>query len=437
MSSHSELSGYTILRKIGSGTFSQVFKAVHKKTRAVVAIKVMNKSQFNGMFSIQNVRREAGVMASLHHPSIAEFYELRETEDKIYLVVEFVEGSTLLQYVNGKKGLSDADYRYIFGQLVLAISYMHGKNIAHRDIKAENVMINKARRIKLIDFGFSKPDATICTTICGSLAYCAPELISHQKYTLSVDIWSLGVVLYSMVKCLLPFRSNNSTVLLNQIMTEEPDYDDFPVILADLIKRMLTKDPRKRITMQEIHDHPLLKTPENIKLEEQINERLASYAMIDACIVEYMQEKGISGPELIQNLQNGIESEETIAYRILRRTATCSRPSTVRKRYRHTQNSIFRTAICDPRMALKISPNQHHLDHMSPESRTSRENVFGLENQYQLLKPTHQATTLRMKRFRNSGMITGLDMSSVFKDGMKNWKGPIPHIRQRILTFEW
>lgn len=428
-STTSELPGYTLLRKIGSGTFADVYYGVHVATKVEVAVKVTRKS-FDEYFSIQNVKREAEILMSLHHPFIAEFYEFHETDTNCYMVMEYVNGLSLLEYVNEKKGLSDTEAKHIFQQIVSAVMYMHSKNIIHRDLKAENIMFNpKTKRVRIIDFGFSNGNSTMFQTMCGSLAYCAPEILKRQQYTLSADIWSLGVVLYSMIRCCLPFHGDNQPAVMNKILNEEPKYGTMSVITSDLAKQMLVKDPSQRITAQEVHDHPFLLDAEYTALDQRVNARVASYEQVDTHIVDYMKEKGWASADVEQHLRDGVENEEMVTYRILRRTGA-GRPQS-KRHFRHTVSIIQGSTTADPQVPLRMAlPREPRGEQTS--ANTSRENVPGLENQMRLSKPTFNSTA------RNSGRLELKSlMSSMFREGSKTgWRGQMPQIRQRTLTFE-
>ena len=420
----SELPGYTFVRKVGTGTFSDVYYGIHIATKAEVAVKVTRKG-FDESLSIQNMRREAEILMSLHHPFIASFYEFRETDMHCYLVMEYVNGVSLLDYINEKKGLSDTDAKPIFQQLVSAISYIHSKNVIHRDLKAENIMYNPdTKRVKIIDFGFSNSSSTVFQTMCGSLAYCAPEILKRQQYTLSADIWSLGVVLYSMLRCRLPFHSDNQPAMMQTIINGEPKYDNMSVIACDLTKHMLTKDPNERITMQEIQNHPFVRDDEYTILELKVATHIASCEKVNSHIVDLMKSNGWGNSDLERDLREGADNDQTVTYRILRRTRG---PRRARTHFRHTLG-ISSSKTCDSRLPLRIATPEE----ARPDQPISRENCAGVENQLHIPKPMFSNTA------RNSGRLELKSlMTSMLKESARNgWRGHMPQIRQRTLTFE-
>ena len=139
------------------------------------------------------------------------------------------------------------------------MEYMHEKNVSHRDLKLENIMIDKYAHIRLIDFGFSSLN-TMMTTCCGSIPYCAPEILSGQNYTKSADIWSLGIILYAILQGCLPFYHSNINMLAFIICSNEPYFTpSMDPSARDLIIKMLIKDPEQRITLNEIKEHPFVK----------------------------------------------------------------------------------------------------------------------------------------------------------------------------------
>ncbi|OHS98337.1 CAMK family protein kinase [Tritrichomonas foetus] len=186
-----------------------------------------------------------------------------EDEKYFFIVMEYLENGTLLEYVNKNGPLSEDSASRVFSQLISVLDYLHNTmNIIHRDIKAENIMFDKNMNIRIIDFGFSKilsSNMQIVTTSCGSPGYASPELISGFPYRTSSDIWSAGIVLYAMTTGSLPFQSFNTQRSIELIMNSDPQYPSrLSSILVDLLDKLLTKDPDLRITLDQIKEHPLV-----------------------------------------------------------------------------------------------------------------------------------------------------------------------------------
>lgn len=245
---------FTDLEQIGSGSFSDIFTATYIKTKTKVALKISIKSNDE-----EYLKREIDIHKSLHHPFICKYFTDIETEHLMIIAMEFIEGTNSLDYVNQYKGLPVEEAQNIFSQLVIVMEYMHEKNVSHRDLKLENIMIDKYAHIRLIDFGFSSLN-TMMTTCCGSIPYCAPEILSGQNYTKSADIWSLGIILYAILQGYLPFYNSNINMLAIIICSNEPYFtSSMDPSARDLIIKMLIKDPEQRITLNEIKEHPFVK----------------------------------------------------------------------------------------------------------------------------------------------------------------------------------
>ncbi|OHT09045.1 AGC family protein kinase [Tritrichomonas foetus] len=251
------LKNYQILGKIGEGTFSHVVKAYSKEHGLIVAIKVLQ----NNSSEYSEIKKEISIMSHLSHPIIPKYYESFVENDSTFIVMEYIEGTNLLEFVNNHNGIPESLAKKIFCQILSGIEYIHSKNIMHRDLKAENILINTIMNVKIIDFGMSKNSYnSLFNSFCGSVPYCAPERIVAQPYSFSADIWSLGIILFSMVACQLPFYHEDQQMLGICIVQEDPEYDDdMSPELVSLLSRILEKDPNKRICLREIIEHPFIK----------------------------------------------------------------------------------------------------------------------------------------------------------------------------------
>lgn len=247
---------FTNFQEIGSGTFSDIFSAVHLNTNSKVALKISLKN--NNEEDMKSFEQEISINKAINHPFICKYFTDIETDHLKIIVLELVEGVNALNYVNQTCGLPFQEALNLFTQLIIAIEYLHNEvHATHRDLKLENIMIDKYDHIRLIDFGFSSVN-TMMTTCCGSIPYCAPEILTGQKYTKAADIWSLGIILYAFINGNLPFYNPNINTLAAMICNKEVQFtSNFPNLeIQDLIQRMLTKDPIQRITIDEIKMHP-------------------------------------------------------------------------------------------------------------------------------------------------------------------------------------
>lgn len=256
---------YTLKREKGSGSFSNVYAAVHNILEKPVAIKSISKSSEQD--ALDHFHKEVEILTKLDHPYILKSFESFEDSDNFYHVTELVERGSLYDYVNLKGPLSEQETKYIFSQILSTIEYLHmKKHIVHRDLKLENILLDRDRKIRLIDFGFSEvfDENKLFDQMVGSPAYVAPELALGAPYDITVDVWSLGVILYAMTVGRLPFLGSTIEIQLKRVVLIEPFYPPtLSVVLIDLMKKLLQKDPVQRIKISEIRKHPWLNSFEN------------------------------------------------------------------------------------------------------------------------------------------------------------------------------
>lgn len=245
---------FTNLKQIGSGSFSSIFSATHVKTNVPIALKITLKTEDTDITDIIN--QEIQMHKSLNHPFICKYYTDFETEHLKVAVIELIEGINLLEHVNKRGGLRIQDAQDIFAQILIVIEYLHEEQkMTHRDLKLENIMIDNYGHIRLIDFGFCT-SKLMMSTICGSIPYCAPEVLKHQNYTNNADIWCLGIILFSLVAGNLPFYDTNIRKLIDMICNQDLIYPiTFDQNLRDLLSKILAKDPTQRISIESIKKH--------------------------------------------------------------------------------------------------------------------------------------------------------------------------------------
>ncbi|KAJ8341352.1 hypothetical protein SKAU_G00336430 [Synaphobranchus kaupii] len=249
------IGNYRLLRTIGKGNFAKVKLARHILTGREVAIKIIDKTQLNPT-SLQKLFREVRIMKILNHPNIVKLFEVIETEKTLYLVMEYASGGEVFDYLVAHGRMKEKEARAKFRQIVSAVQYCHQKHIVHRDLKAENLLLDADMNIKIADFGFSN-EFTLgnkLDTFCGSPPYAAPELFQGKKYDgPEVDVWSLGVILYTLVSGSLPFDGQNLKELRERVLRGKyriPFY--MSTDCENLLKRFLVLNPAKRGTLEQI-----------------------------------------------------------------------------------------------------------------------------------------------------------------------------------------
>lgn len=244
---------YRVIKTIGKGNFAIVKLAKHVPTGRLVAIKIIDKSQLSSS-SLQKMCREVKVMKSLNHPNIVKLFEVMETNRTMYLVLEYASGGEIFDYLVTKGRMKESDVRAKFRQIVSAVHYCHQKSIVHRDLKAENLLLDRDFNIKIADFGFSNEFNFHhkLNTFCGSPPYAAPELFQGKKYTgPEVDVWSLGVILYTLITGSLPFDGHNLKELKEKVMKGKYSVPFYvPSDCHRLLRKFLVLNPAKRITLE-------------------------------------------------------------------------------------------------------------------------------------------------------------------------------------------
>ncbi|XP_031152871.1 serine/threonine-protein kinase SIK2 isoform X1 [Sander lucioperca] len=303
---------YDIERTLGKGNFAVVKLARHRITKTEVAIKIIDKTQLDAV-NLEKIYREVQIMKMLDHPHIIKLYQVMETKNMLYLVTEYAKNGEIFDYLAKHGRLSELEARRKFWQILSAVEYCHNRNIVHRDLKAENLLLDGHMNIKIADFGFGnffQPGEPLATW-CGSPPYAAPEVFEGQQYEgPQLDIWSMGVVLYVLVCGALPFDGPTLPVLRQRVlegrfripyfMTEDCEH---------LIRRMLVLDPSKRLSVAQIKEHkwmalyapvqrPVLyqqpPTPEGEAVVGEYSEQ----------VLRLMHSLGIDQHKTIESLQN-------------------------------------------------------------------------------------------------------------------------------------
>ncbi|PIA18175.1 kinase-like protein, partial [Coemansia reversa NRRL 1564] len=257
------IDNFNIKRKLGSGTYGSVFKAKHISTNRKVALKFVKYNQSatkSARKHNERIEREIKLQSLLHHPNIARLYDVIQLPDQAGMVLEYVKGCDLLEYVSNYGRLREDEACRIFRQIVSAVDYMHQNCIVHRDLKLGNIMLDRSGQVRIIDFGFADTFewGKQHNTFCGSPSYASPEIVCSVKYTgPEIDIWSMGVVLYYMLTGLLPFDGKSRDVVYAKIISGVFPMPTFVSAEAQhLLLQMLAVNPNLRIPMAGIIEHP-------------------------------------------------------------------------------------------------------------------------------------------------------------------------------------
>ncbi len=253
---------YKIGRSIGHGAFGKVNIALHILSGHIVAIKSFNK--LKNKFPRHKILAEIKLMKKLrNHKNIIKLFEYLETETYFCIIMENIPGGNLLNIINKMSKIPEKLSKYIFKQLIEGIKYIQNQGIVHRDIKPDNILIDLNNTIKICDFGVSKEvkQNQLLKDSCGTPAFVAPEILLDSPYDpFKCDIWSSGVVLYTMLSGVVPFRGNNDHQLHKSILSGKfTQLNDISIECQDLISKLLEVNPNKRIKIDNILSHKWFK----------------------------------------------------------------------------------------------------------------------------------------------------------------------------------
>ena len=306
--------GLNNIKPIGTGSFSNVYSAEFNLYKIPVAIKVISRNSLNSNSKLIHLQREIEIMKKIDHPFIIHYFNSFNDQYNYYLLMEFGSEGNILNVINQNGKLNEKDAQKMFCQLISALRYLHEEmNILHRDLKLENILLYPDFNIRLIDFGLSSQANlldNLFSTYCGSIPYIAPEIIKKENYSYAIDMWSAGIILYSMVVGHLPFLAQNISNLIQLILEKEPDYPSFlSKELIDLLKRLLCKDPSLRLTAAETSFHPWLMnsfycgfSSDSFLLNENFKILPKDFNSLDFSIVNQMKSLNMDIKEIWESL---------------------------------------------------------------------------------------------------------------------------------------
>ncbi|KAL3525717.1 hypothetical protein ACH5RR_014089 [Cinchona calisaya] len=271
---------YELGEEVGRGHFGYTCRAKFKKGELKgqdVAVKVIPKFKMTTAIAIEDVRREVKILRALTgHSNLVQYYDAYEDHDNVFIVMELCEGGELLDRIlsrGGKYGEDDA--KAVMIQILNIVAFCHLQGVVHRDLKPENFLFtskDENSQLKAIDFGLSdfvKPDERL-NDIVGSAYYVAPEVL-HRSYSTEADVWSIGVIAYILLCGSRPFWARTESGIFRTVLKADPSFEEQPwpalsTEAKDFVKRLLNKDPRKRMTAAQALSHPWIKNGNNVKV---------------------------------------------------------------------------------------------------------------------------------------------------------------------------
>ncbi|XP_076012775.1 aurora kinase B-like [Genypterus blacodes] len=255
------LHDFDIGRPLGKGNYGNVYMARVKKLQAVVALKVLFKSQMENEGVEHQLRREIEIQSHLKHPNILRFYNYFHDHTRVFLVLEYAPRGEMYKELQRCGRFDDQRTATYMEEIADALLYCHNKKVIHRDIKPENLLLGYRGELKIADFGWSVHAPSLRRrTMCGTLDYLPPEMVEGHTHTEKVDLWSIGVLCYECLVGNPPFETANQTETYRRIAKVDVD---FPKIVSDgardLISKLLRHSPLGRLPLQRVIDHPWVK----------------------------------------------------------------------------------------------------------------------------------------------------------------------------------
>jgi serine/threonine protein kinase len=282
---------YVLGDKLGEGGFGIVRRAHNEENGHEYAIKILDKAQVQLMQMTPQIKREMTLLTMLKHPNIVQGFEILNSKTKLYLVMEFVEGGDLHSLLTARRRLQEAEAKQIFTGLIDCLVYCHEQGIYHRDLKLENILISRDGVAKVCDFGLTSVRALngnadqLCSTIVGTEDFAAPEIIQQLPYNPEkADMWSAGIILFTIIAGFCPFRGNDTQALFANIRACRFSFPDkFPHGAKDVVSALLVSNPAKRPSALQVRNsHWLSRSTEETESFESPRRVQAASGLINA-----------------------------------------------------------------------------------------------------------------------------------------------------------
>ena len=256
--------GYRVGPTIGEGTHAKVKIIERSKDGEILALKIVNVKKANKDYVQKFMPRELKLVLGLSHPNVIAHHQILRKNELVFLIMDYAPNGDLLSYVKKRGSLDDTEAKRIFLQIAKAVEYLHSQEIAHRDLKCENVLMMADNRITITDFGFARSiksegcDHILSKTFCGSAAYASPELVSGIPYDPKPnDVWGMGCILYIVLCGKMPYDDSNIRKMLSKQMSHKIEYPEkvdsrLDVKCKSLISKILEPEVHKRLTASQV-----------------------------------------------------------------------------------------------------------------------------------------------------------------------------------------
>lgn len=270
---------FELLKVVGKGSFGKVFLVRFLRNAKVYAMKVLRKTTVKRRKQVEHTRAERRIMGTINYPFVVKLRYAFQTATNLYFVTDYCKGGELFFHLKRVRTFNERLTRFYAAELVLALSHLHEQSIVYRDLKPENILLDECGHIRVTDFGLSKDgvsDPTGATTFCGTPEYLAPETIltRHKKtgYGHAVDWWSFGTLVYEMLTGWPPFYHKNIKIMCERILKAPLVFPERPVVgeeARDMIRKLLVRDPSKRIGAKGLREHSFFRGIDWERLERR------------------------------------------------------------------------------------------------------------------------------------------------------------------------
>mmetsp|Transcript_32557 Transcript_32557/g.59080 ORF Transcript_32557/g.59080 Transcript_32557/m.59080 type:complete len:314 (-) Transcript_32557:90-1031(-) len=257
------LDDFEIGKPLGKGKFGNVYLAREKKSKYIVALKVLFKAQLQQANVEHQLRREIEIQAHLRHPNILRLFGYFYDKDKVYLILEYAAKGELYKELMKQGSFDEPTAAKFITSIAKALDYCHKKHVIHRDIKPENLLLGLDNELKISDFGWSvHAPHNRRKTLCGTLDYLPPEMVEGREHTNKVDNWSVGVLAYEFLFGRPPFEAEHHQDTYRRIVRVDLRFPEEPVVsdaAKDFIQKLLTKTPEDRLVLSDVTQHPWIR----------------------------------------------------------------------------------------------------------------------------------------------------------------------------------
>jgi len=300
------LEDFDLLAVIGKGSFGKVMQVRKKDNGKIYAMKVLTKKTIFERGEVEHTKAEKNILQKLCHPFLVNLNYSFQSADKLYFIMDYVNGGELFFHLQNDKKFPEDRARFYCAEIVLGLEYLHNSGVLYRDLKPENLLLTGDGHICMTDFGISKEGLETAdartATFCGTPEYLAPEVLEGNGYGKAVDWWSFGTLMYEMLTGLPPFYSEDIQVMYQQIMSAKLNITGISDTAKDLVEKLLVRDPNQRLTDPKIiKQHPWFspinwKKLENKEVTPPYIPPVKSAADLEMIDKEFTQEAPVLSP---------------------------------------------------------------------------------------------------------------------------------------------